>query len=644
MFCKNLYKYECRKSSEVKVGDVPMGESHPIRLQSMVTANTLDVAAVVKQCIQIAKAGADYVRITAPGVREAEALRQIKAELVKQGCDVPLIADIHFNPAAAKVAACYVEKVRINPGNFVDKVGKTDEPAELRSKFVDLLNVCKQHKTALRIGVNHGSLSARMLDKYGDTPLGMVESAMEFLRICEEEKFTDVVVSMKSSNTRVMVYATRLLVKKMNAEGMNFPLHLGVTEAGEGEDGRIKSAVGIGTLLADGLGDTIRVSLTEDPHLEIPVAKKLVDYFEKKCDCRVERSEKSHEMLHFIQHDKKSTSLHHNFFGYKKRVSFLATAAAVGEQNPVSVWADLSRLSAIKNEDVEQLGFTFDGRRWVAGDKSPDVLYTGLVDIDLDTTNGLCIVDYEQEDVFRCKLSYLNKDLISYLKQNPSTLLLLEVSTGNAFAEQRAFFLQLEIHGVTNPVVICRTYNEPDYEALQLQSAADFGGLLIDGFADGVMLSLEGDTKIVEVHDTFKANEDKESRSMVVQKATFTRNATPADLVNTCFGILQASRVRFSKTEFISCPGCGRTLFNLQDTLQKVKAKTSHLKGLKIAVMGCIVNGPGEMADADYGYVGAGASKVSLYKGKECVARDIPERNAVEELIALIKKNGDWRN
>ncbi len=658
-------------TSEVYIGDIPMGGSNPIRLQSMTTTGTLDVEATVAQCIAIANAGADYVRITAPGVREAEALQAIKAELKKRGYSIPLIADIHFNPAAAEVAARYVEKVRINPGNFVDKVGSVDEPTALREKFIHLLHICREHQTALRIGVNHGSLSARMLNRYGDTPQGMVESALEFLRICKEEKFADVVVSMKSSNTRVMVYATRMLAQRMAGEGMSFPLHLGVTEAGEGEDGRVKSAVGIGTLLAEGLGDTIRVSLTEEPQNEIPVAKKLAEYFEEsrktltgsQNPVRVIDGHNQEETLLGFQ-DPNRVLPAHNFFDYQKRETTAAGAAPIGGGNPVAVVADLSNINPIKEKDIENLGFTFDGWEWKSRANTPDVLYVGLSELDDFSVKGLKIIDGEQEDVLHCRLNFINSEFVSFLKENPQLLLILDVEGQNGTEEQREFFLRLEKEGVTNPLIIHRAYREADYEALQLKAAADVGALLIDGFGDGVMLSVEGDVKIQEVVKSVRVNSETLTGSqnpvrvnseektltgiqdpvrVVEQTTTFTRSATPADLCHTGFGILQAARVRFSKTEYIACPGCGRTLFELQKTLQEVKQRTSQLKGLRIAVMGCIVNGPGEMADADYGYVGAGPGRVSLYKGKECVEKNIEQERAVEALVELIKRNGDWK-
>jgi (E)-4-hydroxy-3-methylbut-2-enyl-diphosphate synthase len=594
----------------------------------MTTTNTLDVPATVSQCIAIAKAGADYVRITAQGAREAEALRQVKSDLKKRGYSIPLVADVHFNPAAAEVAARYVEKVRINPGNFADRAGGAGEPALLREKFVRLLSACKEHGAALRVGVNHGSLSARMMGRYGDTPQGMVESAMEFLRICRDENFANVVASMKSSNTRVMVYATRLLAQRMAEEGMSYPLHLGVTEAGEGEDGRIKSAVGIGALLADGLGSTIRVSLTEEPQREIPVAKKLARYFSASAN-RPALPE----------------SPVHDFFGYAKRTSMPASIAPVGGQNPVAVAADLSQQKQITRRDVEMLGFTFDGQAWQGSDATPDVIYTGMSETDGFPQRGLRLLSDESESLLRCNPSFASDDFTAFLKSNPRALLMLTLENGaRALGEQRSFFLRLKKNGVANPVLLHRTYSEADYESLQLQAAADFGALLIDGFGDGVMLSLSQPSTIREAVASAAGVEQRGAQPKLAgQKAAFTRSAGAADLVNTGFRILQAARVRFSATEYVACPGCGRTLFDLQKTLQAVKARTSHLKGLKIAVMGCIVNGPGEMADADYGYVGAGPGRVSLYKGRVRMETGVEQQHAVDRLTMLIKQSGDWQ-
>jgi len=519
-----------RKTVTVRVGDLCIGGDYPVRVQSMANTDTNDTAACIEQALRIAGAGGELVRFTAQGRREAENLRAIKDGLRACGCDVPLVADIHFNPEAAFIAAAIVEKVRINPGNFVDKradfthIEYTEEEygnelARLREKFVRLIYICKEHGTALRIGVNHGSLSDRIMSRYGDTPAGMVESAMEFLRICVEENFDQVVLSMKSSNVRVMVHAYRQLVQAMDAERMAFPLHLGVTEAGDGEDARVKSAAGIGALLADGLGDTIRVSLTEPPENEIPVARKLTTHF-------------------------------------------------AGEDNTMAVPA----MGA-------EYYFPYEYHRRTSTHTEPPVVVGERTGTDPDAD--------------------FSSDLL------PSQFL---VSEGD-FHEQRAFFLRLSEDGRKDPVIIKRIYAEDDLETLQLKAAADIGPLLLDGFGDGIWIENQSE------------------------------KITAEQINSLSFAILQAARVRVSRTEYIACPGCGRTLFDLTETLARVRAATSHLKGLKIGVMGCIVNGPGEMADADYGYVGAGSGRVTLYKGKEVVKRNIPQEEAIAELLDLIEKD-----
>lgn len=609
LFCDSLFQYKRRVTNDVFIGNIPLGSKYPIRIQTMTTTNTLDIESTVEQCIRIAQTGADYIRITAQGIREAEALKTIREKLRANGYDTPLIADIHFNPSAAETAAKNIEKVRINPGNFIDKradftqIDFTDEEyneelSKLKNKFVQLLDICREHNTALRIGANHGSLSDRIMSRYGDTPAGMVESAMEFLRICKTEKFDNVVVSMKASNTRVMVQAYRLLVARMKVEKMKYPLHLGVTEAGDGEDGRIKSAVGMGTLLADGLGDTLRVSLTEEPENEIPVARALVEYFNNR---------KKHEPIAEVD-----ASYYHPY-EYVKRKS--VSAGKIGGQNLPVVVADLSHLNPVYQSDIEKLGFVLTEKGWQSNDATPDYVYLGSSLYEFDTT-GLNCFDDENEGFMFCNITYLTNEFIAWVKQNPDIVLMLETNNINGVAEQRAFFLKLEEKEIYNPVIICRKYNEDELSDLQLKAACDMGALLIDGFGDGIMLT----------------------NAQAIDGVLNTEQA----IVNTAYGILQASRVRFSKTEFIACPGCGRTLFNLRETLAKVREATSHLKGLKIGVMGCIVNGPGEMADADYGYVGAGPQRITLYKGKEAVKKNIPQENAIEELIALIKANGDW--
>jgi (E)-4-hydroxy-3-methylbut-2-enyl-diphosphate synthase len=496
-----------------------------------------------------------------------------------------LVADVHFNAQIAITVAEYVQKVRINPGNFLGNICCEEHyEATLQEKFGALLSVCKKHKTALRIGVNHGSLGEHILQLYGNTPAGMVESAMEYLRLCKKADFADVVVSMKSSSTRIMVYATRLLALAMEREAMDYPLHLGVTEAGSEDEGRIKSAVGIGALLLEGLGDTIRISLTEAPENEIVAAQKLVRYVE---ECTSEES-----LLAAVP----ATS-------YNRRTTTLATAAPVGADNPVSVWADLSGIAPIYSLDVEQLGYTYDGAKWTkASNTAPDIIYIGS-SIMKCPVEGLHIIDDLQETVLPCDISYMSSDFLAFLQKNPQYILLLQNKAGQSIYATRLFFRALEKQGITNPVILCHTYDTHDFEAFQLQSGAACGALLVDGYGDGIMLAAEFE---------------------------------PERVVQTAFGILQAAQVRISKTEYIACPGCGRTLYDIQGALREVKSKTAHLKGLKIAVMGCIVNGPGEMADADYGYVGSGKNCISLYKGKQCVQKNVPQEQAADALLALI--------
>ncbi|MDR1199622.1 MAG: (E)-4-hydroxy-3-methylbut-2-enyl-diphosphate synthase [Prevotellaceae bacterium] len=600
MFCKSLTKYNRRKTNIVNVGNIPLGGDNPIRVQSMINVATTDIDAAAVQCEKIAKAGASYVRAAVQGISEATAMKIIKLKLAKRKKHIPLIADVHFNRNAAKIAAQYVEKVRINPGNFIDKkTGKILDASEydaelqrLRDEFVPLISICRQNKTALRIGVNHGSLSERIMNRYGDTPEGMVESAMEFLRICMDENFADAVVSMKSSNTRVMIYAYRLLAEKMDAEAMNFPLHIGVTETGDGMDARIKSAVGIGTLLADGLGDTVRVSLTEAPENEIPVAKILISYFKNR---------KHHNPVPDINTKKYFP------YGYHQRKT--KASNIFGGKNQIAVVADLSHVNPVYDRDFEELGFVKNGNKWEPAPNSPDAVYTGSSLFDA-ATQGITILSDETENLVRCDISCFNSNFLDWIKQNPQNILMLETGNTNAVAELRACFLMLENANAKNPVIIRRAYTDQGIESMQIKAACDFGALLTDGFGDAVCLQ----------------DSSMESR----------------DLTKICFSILQAARVRFSKAEFIACPSCGRTLFDIQKTLTEIKDKTLHLAHLKIAVMGCIVNGTGEMADADYGYVGAGAEKISLYKSKQLVKRNIPQENAVDELVALIKENGQW--
>ncbi len=610
----DYFNYSRRKSSVVNIGNTPLGGENPIRIQSMANVSTMDTEAAVRQAIRMIEAGAEYVRFTAQGEREARNLGEIRKELNAQGYTTPLVADIHFNPRAADAAAEEVEKVRINPGNYVDKVKTFDlleytdeeyaaELQKIRDRFVPFLNICKEHGTAIRIGVNHGSLSDRIMSRYGDTPEGMVASCMEFLRICRDENFPDVVISIKASNTVVMVKTVRLLVRTMEAEGMHYPLHLGVTEAGDGEDGRIKSAVGIGTLLTDGIGDTIRVSLSEDPEAEMPVARKLVDY-----------------ILERQGHKPITASLTPGYDPITATRRISRVAEGIGGNFPPIVISDRS------NGDFE-----FDHL------SMPDYIYIGAEDPENLPDTFRMLVDahfwkerpnafpyfiaseIEEMKKFNSPLKFIRltfNDLTSrtleILKQDPTVVVVLSTHHRNAVGSQRAAMHKLMIAGCDVPVILHREYHETDKESLQLKSAADFGTLLLDSFGNGLMLQ----------------DDDCE--------------ATTTD--SCMFGILQATRTRISKTEYISCPSCGRTLYDLQTTIARIKEATSHLKGLKIGIMGCIVNGPGEMADADYGYVGAGRGQISLYKGKECVLKNVAEEDAVERLVQLIKENGDWQN
>lgn len=609
----NYFNYKRRLSSETRIGDTPMGGQNPIRVQSMTNTNTNDTEASTEQVIRIVKAGADYVRLTAQGVREAENLRNIKEMVREQGYKTPLIADIHFNPRAAEAAARIVEKVRINPGNFVDRV-KTFETFEytdeeyaleiekIRAKLIPLLNICKEHKTAIRIGVNHGSLSDRIMSRYGDTPEGMVESCMEFLHICIDEGYYDIVISMKTSNTVVMSKAVRLLIARMEKEGLNFPLHLGVTEAGDGEDGRIKSAVGIGSLLSDGIGDTIRVSLSEDPEFEVPVARKLVAYIAEK-ENHPEIVAKASDKFSPFSTDRRETYVVGNIGGdnlpvvisdrsqgnFELNSHFLPDYIYVGKELPLAAPRAIPSIIDIAG--------------W-KGDKNTYPLF--------DKSNCREIRQNNAEIKF-LRLSYpeLNDEIVSLLKGEKSIVIILTTNHQNGVGEQRAFIHTLMNNDCDTPIIPNRQYNENESEDLQIKAATDFGTLYLDGFGNGIMLENVGDISLKNV-DAYM------------------------------FGILQASRIRTSKTEYISCPSCGRTLFDLQTTVALVKGATSHLTHLKIGVMGCIVNGPGEMADADYGYVGAEKGKISLYKKKNLIEKNISSEEAVERLVQLIKDNGDW--
>lgn len=603
--------FKRRKTREVNVGGVPMGGDNSIRLQSMVNVSTMDTNAAVEQIKRIEEAGGEYVRLTTQGVREATNLGKIKQILLDSGDRIPLVADVHFNPQVADVAATLIDKVRINPGNYIEGIKRfkhfeyteeeyQEELKKLENRFIPFLNLCKKHHTVVRIGVNHGSLSDRIMSRFGDTPKGMVESCMEFLRICVQEEFFDVVISMKSSIPLVMVESVRLLVQAMRDEGMNFPLHLGVTEAGEGEDGRVKSAVGIGVLLADGIGDTVRVSLSEAPEKEIPVARKLVDY-----------------AGHFSE-DVPFDSL--------ERLIYKPNIYLRDETNKVGIiGADQSPIVISDSRDSEYI---------YEEDFKPDFFYIKAKDSKRYLDDGVSIiVDFEEwegkgnplfradqlNDLLACKasivflklkISDLNDALLERIKGEKHIVVIHELSRNNALMEQRYLHAILRSYNCLFPVVSYRSYETDDLETLQVQASVDLGSIWFDGLGNGLMISAP--------------------------------RFTSQEVVRLAFGILQAVRLRITKTEYISCPGCGRTMYNLEQTIAQIKKATAHLKGLKIGVMGCIVNGPGEMADADYGYVGSGRKLINLYKGKECVLKNIPEEDAVERLVELIKENEDW--
>ena len=631
-YCNSLANYSRFKTREVKVGNIGIGGSNPIRIQSMTTTDTMDTIATVEESIRMIDAGCELVRITAPSKKEALNLKNIKEELAKRGYNTPIIADIHYTPNAAEIAATIIEKVRVNPGNYADKkkfenieyteVTYNAEIERIREKFTPLVRICKENGTAMRIGTNHGSLSDRILSRYGDTPKGMVESAMEFLRICRDEDYHEIILSMKASNTRVMVQAYRLLVAEMIKEGMDYPLHLGVTEAGEGEDGRIKSAVGIGTLLADGIGDTIRVSLTEAPEFEIPVAQNLLKHFEG-----IEK----HDAIEKIT----KNSLHS--FDYKRRTT--NEVLNIGGGNVPIVMADFCLKEKITAASFFALGSNYSVPldKWNLTDMAADYVFVGNHDLDFEVPGTLGVIynykkwvehkkgypfltinDYLDEEeiseklniVYVC-LSDLCKELFAKLKTDTTAVLMIDTYNENGLAEQRKLFTELMNNGIKTPVIIGRAYGDLSEEQLQLSASSDLGALLLDGLGDGIFIAAE--------------------------------NCGSYQSINSlAFGILQASRTRISKTEYISCPSCGRTLFDLQETTAKIRKETDHLKGVKIGIMGCIVNGPGEMADADYGYVGTGKGKITLYKEQTVVEKNIAEEKAVSALIDLIKKHGDW--
>lgn len=646
-YAASLVAYQRRTTIPVEVGHVFIGSDFPIRIQSMTTVDTMDTQGSIDQSIRMIDAGCEIVRITAPSVKEAQNLENIRKGLRTRGYQTPLVADIHFTPNAAELAARIVEKVRINPGNYADKkrfevIDYTDasyqsELERIRDKFLPLVKICKEYGTAMRIGTNHGSLSDRILSRYGDTPLGMVESALEFLRICEDENYYNIVLSMKSSNTQVMVEAYRLLSKKLEeGEFKAYPLHLGVTEAGEGEDGRIKSAVGIGTLLEDGLGDTIRVSLTEDPELEIPVAQEMVRRLQN-------RSSKSYPILPWKGKGDSFDSPIHPFY-YERRHS--TEVLNFGGKQVPRVIADFSSVSDLSMDDLKSIGHFYlpEPDKWAMNDLGADYIFTGDQNIPFMLPNGLrqiqsssvwlthqintiypqftwdewCGSTSKHPNINFIKINAASLigdvNMLDNLKIEKQVVIFLHSSNEHKMPEIRRAFFDLIHHSILSPVIIQLDYKDVSDEQLQIYSPTDAGALLVDGLGDGIMISTSG-----------------------LKNSFALRNSTS-------FGTLQASRVRISKTEYISCPSCGRTLFDLQETTAKIRQVTDHLKGIKIGIMGCIVNGPGEMADADYGYVGTGKDKIALYKGQNVIKKSVPAHLAVDELIQLIKDHGDWKD
>ncbi len=666
LYCNSLTQYSRLQTREVKIGDLLLGNLNPIRLQTMTTTDTMDTVATVEQTIRCIEAGAELVRITAPSKKEAENLLNIKNELRKRGYTTPLVADIHFTPNAAEIAARIVEKVRVNPGNYVDKkkfeqIDYTDaeyveEIERIRERFTPLITICKEYGTAMRIGTNHGSLSDRIMSRYGDTPNGMVESAMEFLRIARAENYHNILLSMKASNPQVMVQAYRLLIQQMDAEfGELYPLHLGVTEAGDGEDGRIKSAAGIGTLLEDGIGDTIRVSLTEDPEFEIPVCKDLV---------------KRYTGNGTIQKNGNIPTIHkipYSPFVYQRRETFSVNNIG-GRQVPVVV-ADLSKLTAITPKQLESIGYVYDELtdKWNIRDAAADYIFTGhqLLNFSLPGTLKVIVypaawalatdkekyfplfdasgyteaslksefINFVMMDCFSDQTSINDYTNLDELGKDPTVVLCLSSEIKHAMPAVRRMFMELENRQIKNPAILLTDSNWQTIDEHLIHYSTECGALFLDGFGDGICLGM---TKESYALQSAGKTQDTSGRN-------YSSNTTIEQFINaTAFGILQATRTRISKTEYISCPSCGRTLFDLQETTAKIRSVTNHLKGVKIAIMGCIVNGPGEMADADFGYVGSGVGKITLYKGKEIMKRNIDSDIAVDQLINLLKESEAW--
>jgi len=663
LYCNSLTSISRLKTREVSIGGLLMGNGHPIRVQTMTTTDTMDTLATVEQSIRCIEAGAELVRITAPSKKEAENLLLIKNELRKRGYHTPLVADIHFTPNAAEIAARIVEKVRVNPGNYVDKkkfeqIDYTDaeyleEIDRIREKFTPLVRICKEYGTAMRIGTNHGSLSDRIMSRYGDTPIGMVESAMEFLRIARDENFHQIVLSMKASNPKVMVQAYRLLVQQMlTSFGECYPLHLGVTEAGDGEDGRIKSAAGIGTLLEDGIGDTIRVSLTEDPEFEIPVCRDLVKRY-------VFPSTET-ALIPSVQ------KIPYDPFSYQRRTSF--AVGNIGQQQVPVVIADLSRLKNIEPADLLKVGYNYDATtdKWNISDTAADYIFTGNSLLNFELPGTLRVVTYPAtwEQVAEHssyvplfstsgylaaahKSNHMNIVMVDCFSDNsdindftgldelandPTVVLALSSRSRHAMPAVRRMFMELMNRKINNPVILICDSNHLTTDEHLIHFATECGALLLDGMGDGICLGM--------TTESYAINSKEQT---TISGRNYVQLNGPEEFMNaTAFGILQATRTRISKTEYISCPSCGRTLFDLQETTARIRKVTHHLKGVKIAIMGCIVNGPGEMADADFGYVGSGPGKITLYKGKDIMRRNIDSEIAVQELINLLKEHDAW--
>jgi (E)-4-hydroxy-3-methylbut-2-enyl-diphosphate synthase len=664
LYCNSLTQYSRLATKEVNVGGLLLGNFHPIRLQTMTTTDTMDTIATVEQSIRCIEAGAELVRITAPSKIEAENLLLIKNELRKRGYTTPLVADIHFTPNAAEIAARIVEKVRVNPGNYVDKkkfelIEYTDadyaeEIERIQERFTPLVKICKEYGTAMRIGTNHGSLSDRIMSRYGDTPMGMVESAMEFLRIARYENYHNIVLSMKASNPQVMVQAYRLLIQQMDAEfGEAYPLHLGVTEAGDGEDGRVKSAAGIGTLLEDGIGDTVRVSLTEDPEFEIPVCRDLVKRYTTR-----------QNIANSIPPLGDGGKVPYSPFQYTRRESFAVNNIG-GKQVPVVI-ADLSKLEIITPYELESVGYKYDiaTDKWAIGDMAADYIFTGKPELDfalpgtlkvitwpnyaaaasdpskylpiydakgyVEATTKSSAINFVMLDCFSDETEVNDFTYLDELAQDATVVLCLSSTRLNAMPAVRRMFMELMNREIQNPVVLIVDSNGQSADEHLIHYATEAGALLLDGFGDGVCFGLSK-AAYANVH------------AINASGRNYLNNQSAEQFINnTAFSILQATRTRISKTEYISCPSCGRTLFDLQETTAKIRSRTNHLKGVKIAIMGCIVNGPGEMADADFGYVGSGVGKITLYKGKEVVKKNISSDIAVDELINLLKENEAW--